>query len=270
VADLGIGTAHDGPTPTTESLSDALRITLTPETRTRATAVAGTIRTDGATVAARLLLDRSAEKGRQRPREPRRIVEPGKVPGAGLHRQLGMLEETRHTRRRSAAAVRRRTHLRATAPGSKIILLGVRKRHGETAHHWPNRGEWQSTRCGLHTYTPTASRTYRSASARCSRFAPQTSLNGSRIFVSTCPQWRGAKLSARRARIRDEQSPCFSTRPPPGPSPRDSGGRYARLGPAPQTRGRPKSVLRTELGRQWSHKPLFDGQSADAGTFTSA
>ena len=57
VADLGIGTAHDGPTPTTESLSAALRTALTPETRARATAVASTIRTDGATVAATLLLD---------------------------------------------------------------------------------------------------------------------------------------------------------------------------------------------------------------------
>jgi vancomycin aglycone glucosyltransferase len=57
VAELGIGTAHDGPTPTPESLSAALRTTLTPETRARATAVAGTIRTDGATVAAKLLLD---------------------------------------------------------------------------------------------------------------------------------------------------------------------------------------------------------------------
>jgi vancomycin aglycone glucosyltransferase len=57
VADLGIGTAHDGPAPTTESLSAALRTTLTPETGARATAVAGTIRTDGATVAATLLLD---------------------------------------------------------------------------------------------------------------------------------------------------------------------------------------------------------------------
>jgi vancomycin aglycone glucosyltransferase len=57
VAELGIGAAHDGPTPTTESLSDALRTALTPETRARAIAVAGTIRTDGAAVAARLLLD---------------------------------------------------------------------------------------------------------------------------------------------------------------------------------------------------------------------
>jgi vancomycin aglycone glucosyltransferase len=57
VAELGIGAAHDGPTPTTESLSDALRTALTPETRARATGVAGTIRTDGAAVAARLLLE---------------------------------------------------------------------------------------------------------------------------------------------------------------------------------------------------------------------
>jgi vancomycin aglycone glucosyltransferase len=65
VADLGIGAAHDGPTPTTESLSAALRTTpLTSETRARATAVAGTVRTDGATVAATLLVD---AVGRERP-----------------------------------------------------------------------------------------------------------------------------------------------------------------------------------------------------------
>ena len=57
VAGLGIGAAHDGPTPTFESLSAALRTALTPETRARATAVAATIRTDGAKVAATLLLD---------------------------------------------------------------------------------------------------------------------------------------------------------------------------------------------------------------------
>jgi vancomycin aglycone glucosyltransferase len=56
VADLGIGAAHDGPTPNTESLSAALRIALNPETRARATAVAATIRGDGAAVAARLLV----------------------------------------------------------------------------------------------------------------------------------------------------------------------------------------------------------------------
>jgi UDP:flavonoid glycosyltransferase YjiC (YdhE family) len=59
VADLGIGAAHDGPMPTTESLSVALKTALTPETRRRATAVAAMIRTDGAAVAAKLLLDRS-------------------------------------------------------------------------------------------------------------------------------------------------------------------------------------------------------------------
>lgn len=57
VAELGIGAAHDGPTPAFESLSAALRTALTPETRARATAVAGTIRTDGAAVAAKLLLE---------------------------------------------------------------------------------------------------------------------------------------------------------------------------------------------------------------------
>jgi vancomycin aglycone glucosyltransferase len=57
VADLGIGAAHDGPTPTAQSLSAALRIAVTPETQARAAAVAGTIRTDGAAVAARLLLE---------------------------------------------------------------------------------------------------------------------------------------------------------------------------------------------------------------------
>ncbi|QGV77119.1 glycosyltransferase [Streptomyces ficellus] len=57
VADLGVGVAHDGPVPTAESLSAALRTALAPETRARATAVAGMVRPDGATVAARLLLD---------------------------------------------------------------------------------------------------------------------------------------------------------------------------------------------------------------------
>ncbi|MET9433841.1 glycosyltransferase [Streptomyces sp. NPDC006551] len=56
VTDLGIGVAHDGPTPTTESLSIALKTALTSEIRVRARAVAGTIRTDGTTVAATSLL----------------------------------------------------------------------------------------------------------------------------------------------------------------------------------------------------------------------
>jgi len=57
VAELGIGAAHEGPTPTLESLSRALDQALAPETGRRATAVAGSIRTDGTTVAAKLLLD---------------------------------------------------------------------------------------------------------------------------------------------------------------------------------------------------------------------
>ncbi|MEV7982435.1 glycosyltransferase [Streptomyces sp. NPDC086519] len=57
VAALGIGAAHDGPVPTVDSLSAALATALTPGTRDRAAAVAATMRTDGATVAARLLLD---------------------------------------------------------------------------------------------------------------------------------------------------------------------------------------------------------------------
>ena len=57
VAELGIGAAHDGPTPTIDSLVAALGTALAPETGARATAVAGDIRTDGATVAAKLLLD---------------------------------------------------------------------------------------------------------------------------------------------------------------------------------------------------------------------
>ncbi|WP_069160335.1 glycosyltransferase [Nocardia altamirensis] len=57
VAELGIGAAHDGPAPTVDSLSVALTTALTPETRDRAQAVARTIRPDGATVAAKLLID---------------------------------------------------------------------------------------------------------------------------------------------------------------------------------------------------------------------
>jgi len=57
VQDLGIGAAHDGPTPTAESLAAALEHTLNPATRERARAVAGTIRSDGATRAANLLLE---------------------------------------------------------------------------------------------------------------------------------------------------------------------------------------------------------------------
>lgn len=62
VADLGIGVAHDGSVPTVASLSAALRTALAPETRARATAMAGRIRTDGATVAARLLVEAFASE----------------------------------------------------------------------------------------------------------------------------------------------------------------------------------------------------------------
>jgi vancomycin aglycone glucosyltransferase len=57
VAELGIGVAHDGPTPTYDSLSAALTTVLAPEMRTRARTVAGMLRTDGTTVAAKMLLD---------------------------------------------------------------------------------------------------------------------------------------------------------------------------------------------------------------------
>ncbi|RZJ02607.1 MAG: glycosyltransferase [Brevundimonas sp.] len=56
VAGLGIGVAHEGATPTPESLSAALATALTPAMAARAAAVGPTIRTDGAETAARLLL----------------------------------------------------------------------------------------------------------------------------------------------------------------------------------------------------------------------
>jgi vancomycin aglycone glucosyltransferase len=61
VWDLSIGSAHDGATPTAESLSAALESALTPGTRARARAVAETIRGDGAMHAAKLLLGNVAE-----------------------------------------------------------------------------------------------------------------------------------------------------------------------------------------------------------------
>ena len=57
VRDLGIGSGHDGPTPTAESLSAALASALNPGTRARARAVAETIYGDGAMRAAKLLLE---------------------------------------------------------------------------------------------------------------------------------------------------------------------------------------------------------------------
>uniref|UniRef100_UPI003F498FE3 glycosyltransferase n=1 Tax=Actinomadura sp. CA-154981 TaxID=3240037 RepID=UPI003F498FE3 len=61
VTELGIGTACDTPTPNVDSISDALSTVLRSETRARAKTVAGTIRTDGAAVAAKLLLDAPTE-----------------------------------------------------------------------------------------------------------------------------------------------------------------------------------------------------------------
>jgi vancomycin aglycone glucosyltransferase len=55
VAHLGVGAAHDTQPPTTESLSAALAVALTPQTRARASVVAGLIRPAGAAVAAKLL-----------------------------------------------------------------------------------------------------------------------------------------------------------------------------------------------------------------------
>lgn len=55
IAELGIGAAHDGPVPTADSLSAALETAL--RAHERASAVAATIRTDGADVAAKLVLD---------------------------------------------------------------------------------------------------------------------------------------------------------------------------------------------------------------------
>ncbi|HEY2063827.1 MAG TPA: glycosyltransferase [Amycolatopsis sp.] len=56
VAELGIGVAHDGPALTFESLSAALRTALAPDIRVRAAAVAAATGTDGAAVAAELLV----------------------------------------------------------------------------------------------------------------------------------------------------------------------------------------------------------------------
>ena len=57
VAALGVGAAHDGANPTSESLTAALGTALTPEVGARAAALAGAIRTDGAAEAARLLIE---------------------------------------------------------------------------------------------------------------------------------------------------------------------------------------------------------------------
>jgi vancomycin aglycone glucosyltransferase len=57
VAELGIGAGHDGPTPTVDSLSAALETALRDDTSARAEEVSATLRTDGASVAARKLIN---------------------------------------------------------------------------------------------------------------------------------------------------------------------------------------------------------------------
>jgi vancomycin aglycone glucosyltransferase len=57
VAGLGIGARHEGPTPTVESLTTALELALRDDTAARAKDMSTTIRTDGAAVAAKMLVD---------------------------------------------------------------------------------------------------------------------------------------------------------------------------------------------------------------------
>ncbi|WP_030160488.1 glycosyltransferase [Glycomyces sp. NRRL B-16210] len=57
VAEVGIGAAHEEPTPTVETLSAALETALDPRTREKAAAFAAQMPVDGAAVAARLLTD---------------------------------------------------------------------------------------------------------------------------------------------------------------------------------------------------------------------
>lgn len=57
VADLGIGVAHAGAGASVESLSAALAQALKPQTRVRAKVVAGMVRSDGAAVAAKRLVE---------------------------------------------------------------------------------------------------------------------------------------------------------------------------------------------------------------------
>ncbi|TIU43758.1 MAG: glycosyltransferase family 1 protein [Mesorhizobium sp.] len=58
VAELGIGAAHGGAVPTTESLPAALDVALAPKVRIRAREVASEIRADGAEAAAKWLIER--------------------------------------------------------------------------------------------------------------------------------------------------------------------------------------------------------------------
>ena len=57
IVGMGVGTAYDGRSLNFEALSAAIEATLAPEIRARADTLAGKVRTDGARVAATLLLD---------------------------------------------------------------------------------------------------------------------------------------------------------------------------------------------------------------------
>ncbi len=89
VAEEGIGVAHDGPVPTAESLSAALGTALTPGTRARATAVAGTVpvgRTgDGPDARDARTSDR---RGRH---DPRRRGDGGREDASRRGRRLGLM-----------------------------------------------------------------------------------------------------------------------------------------------------------------------------------
>lgn len=56
IAALGIGAAHAGPVATSASLTAALATALSPETRSRAALIAARIPTDGADIAADILM----------------------------------------------------------------------------------------------------------------------------------------------------------------------------------------------------------------------
>jgi vancomycin aglycone glucosyltransferase len=114
VADLGIGTAHDGPAPTTGSLSAALSTALTPRPAHERPPWPARSAPTGRWRPPRCCSTRSAGKGRQCPREPRGIAGPGKVPGAGLTANPAYSNRPAYP-----AAARRRTHRRATASASK-------------------------------------------------------------------------------------------------------------------------------------------------------
>ena len=66
VHQLGIGTAHAPGAPSADSLTEALRRTLKPDVAARARALAASVRTDGAEIAARRLIKSGAAAAEQR------------------------------------------------------------------------------------------------------------------------------------------------------------------------------------------------------------